>query len=206
MATDKTWFDDRLKRPLVLDIAFRAGVWLCIAFVTFKHVSKSATFSPVAGLETAFNVLMPVMVAILPWCLVLCFFAMLLKDLEKVDDARWGQGALVGRLGGVVRRLAGDLTLWILGALVSVASSVAVVAYYAYREHTWSDEITHFIVLMIMLLGIPFAVFAYVSTWVRRDVSLVSSHANLSTVCNTSWKVLVFYLLLIGCTAVLGRQ
>lgn len=204
MSTDRTWFDDKLKSNLFLDVGFRACIWLSIAFISFKHVSAREGYSPVQAIEHGFNVVMPVMTSILPFCLVLCFLALILKDLQFVSPNHWGQNAFLGRAGGVARRLAGDLTLWILGALVTLTASVLVLVFYAYKYDQWSDGLMQFVVIVGMVLCISIAVFSWVSVWVRRDVSLVSSHSKFLKIFNTPLKVLVFYGLWILATVFAG--
>lgn len=52
--------------------------------------------------------------------LFLSFAALMFKDLESCDNAAWGQNTKRGYFGGIVRRLAGDLTSWSLGAVLTI--------------------------------------------------------------------------------------
>lgn len=193
MATDKTWFDDRLKGNLFLDTGFRVLVWAGIVFLTLRHASAQIDFSPIAVFENSFKGLLPVMVDVVRISFILCLLALILKDLEHVAPEKWGQGTLIGKVGGVVRRLAGDLSLWIIGALATLLASLGILVFYINKNGSWSTEANHFTVVMAFVLLLSLGIFAVASVWVRRDVSLVSSHAKFLEIFNTPWKVVLFY-------------
>jgi len=197
MTTDKTWFDDKLKSNLFLDIGFRTAVWLSIAFLTIEHASRQAGFSPITVLDSSFKGLMPVVTDVVRVCLVLCFLALILKDLEHVAPEYWAQGTLIGKVGGVVRRLAGDLSLWVVGALITLLASLSVFVVFLHKSNGWSDGARDFTVVVALMLLVSIAIFSTVSVWVRRDISLVSSHARFLEIFNSAWKVVGFYVTLI---------
>ena len=148
---------------------------------------------------------MPVVVDVMTVSFVLCTLAMLLKDLEHASPAYWGQDTTLGRAGGIVRRLAGDLTLWIIGAMVTLLASLAVLAIYIHQAGAWSDDATTFVTFFSLILAISTAIFSVVSVWVRRRTSLLTSHPKLMETFNTGPKVLLFYSLILVMTAVLSR-
>jgi len=193
MSTDKTWFDDKLKTNLFLDVGFRAAVWLGISMVALKHATGRPGFSPAEAFKASLENLMPVVSDVLRVAIVVCAAALILKDLEHVAPDTWGQQTKKGRLGGLVRRLAGDLSTWILGALVTLlASFVSLVAYIS-ANGGWAEGTKSFVAVMTMFFCIAIPLFAVVNVWIRRDVSLVSSHARFVQIFNTPWKVVGFY-------------
>lgn len=200
MSTDKTWFDDWLKGNLFLDVGFRVAVWSAIAFLTFWHASEQAEFSPVEVFERGFKGLLPVITDVVRASFVLCLLALVLKDLEHVAPAHWGQATPIGRIGGIVRRLAGDLSLWIVGALITLSASFSVLALHVYSTGSWSAEAASFVATMGLVMLLSLALFSTVSVWVRRDVSLVSSHAKILKTFDTPWKIVLFYATLITMT------
>lgn len=201
MSTDKTWFDDKLKSNLFYDLGFRALVWLSIAFFIFRHASKKADFSPVDAFIASQESLLPVVFDVMLVCFAFCVPAMLLKDLEHVAPKHWGQDTFAGKAGGLIRRLAGDLTLWILGAQVSLLASLGVLVVYVYKEDAWSEGAVQFVAVFSFVLVASAGIFSLVSVWVRKKTSLVTSHEKFLTIFDTGWKVLGFYVGLIAFTA-----
>lgn len=202
MPTDKTWFDDKLKSNLFFDLGFRAIVWLAVAFLAFRHASKKTDFSPLDAFIRSQESLLPVVVDVMVGCFIFCVPAMLLKDLEHVAPRHWGQDTIAGRIGGVIRRLAGDLTLWILGAQITLLASLSVVAVYIHRLDAWSDGAIQFVTLFGLVFIISLAVFSVVSVWVRKKTSLVTSHEKFLKTFDTAWKVLGFYVGLMAFTII----
>lgn len=194
MSTDKTWFDDKLKKNLYLDIILRMAVWLVVALLAIAYTSNEVSFHPVMPLQRSMDNLMPVIVDVMRVSLGLCFFALLLKDLEYVSPKLWGQEAALGKVGGVVRRLAGDLSLWVLGALATVLASIIYLAVFVHAEDAWTYEIKSFVVVMALFLAIMMLVLSVVSVYVRRNTSLISSFDKFANAFNTPWKVVGFYV------------
>lgn len=205
MSTDKTWFDDKLKSNLFLDLGFRTLVWLAVTSLAFRHASKKADFSPIDAFIGSQESLIPVIVDVMVACFIFCVPAMLLKDLEHVAPRYWGQDTVAGMIGGVIRRLAGDLTLWILGAQVTLLASLSVVAFYIHKRDAWSDGAIQFITIFSFIFVISTAVFSVVSVWVRKKTSLVTSHEKFLKIFDTGWKVLGFYVGLIAFTVIAAR-
>lgn len=148
---------------------------------------------------------MPVIVDVMVACFIFCIPAMLLKDLEHVAPRYWSQDTIAGRIGGVIRRLAGDLTLWILGAQITLLASLSVVAVYIHKLDAWSDGAIQFVTLFAIVFVVSSAVFSVVSVWVRKKTSLVTSHQKFLNIFDTGWKVLGFYVGLIAFTAIAAR-
>lgn len=125
MALDKNYFDDRLKDKPWRDLAFRAAVWFAISGIA-AHVALNSGVSALAFLERVAKSVGPLAKMIGTAAVLLAAPALALKDLEHVAPDEWGQDTYRGRWGGVLRRLAGDLLLWTLGAFSTLLSAIAV--------------------------------------------------------------------------------
>lgn len=200
MTTDKTWFDESLKANLYLDIGLRTAIWLLIAFLTISYASIEIDFSPFVPLQRGLSTLMPVAGNVARVAMFLCFAALLLKDLEYVSPNTWGQDTVLGKIGGVVRRFAGDLSLWLIGAMVTLLASLIYFAVVAYSCNQWSPEVSRFTIIIGLVLVIGIGAFSVVNVWVRRKVSLISSHPKFQALFNSPWKVIGFYVVLLAVT------
>jgi hypothetical protein len=201
MTTDKTWFDERLKENLYLDIVLRSAIWLLIAFLTITYASNELDFSPITPLQKGFNNLLPVAGNVARVALILCFLAVLLKDLEYVAPDSWGQETSIGKIGGVFRKMAGDLSLWIIGAMVTVLASLIYLSAFVYSQNQWSSDFSEFSITIGFILIIAIGTFSVANVWVRKKVSLISSHPRLQMIFNSQWKVICFYMLILFVTA-----
>lgn len=196
MSSDKTWFDEKLKGNLYYDICFRAFIWLAISIIALRHAVARSDFSPVAAFSNSMENLLPVVSDVTRAAFVVCIAALILKDLEHVAPLQWGQDTFIGRIGGVVRRLAGDLSNWILGALITFLASFVLLATFINQSGAWSDGTRSFVAVMAVFFAVSIPAFSVVNVWIRRDLSLVSSHAKFVEMCNSPSKVLGFYLTL----------
>jgi len=128
MALDKSRFDEFLKANAWRDLAFRAAVWFAIsgaaAYLALHKGIRASQF-----LERVVTSVAPLVNLVGTFAVLLAMPALALKDLEAVAPGAWGQGTRRGRVGGFVRRLAGDLLLWTLGAFATVLSAIAVAAW-----------------------------------------------------------------------------
>lgn len=202
MTTDKTWFDERLKENLYLDIGLRSAIWLLIAFLTITYASNEMDFSPIAPLQRGFNSLLPVAGNVAGVALILCFLAVLLKDLEYVAPDSWGQETFIGKIGGVFRKMAGDLSLWIIGAMVTVLASLIYFSAFVYSQNQWSSDFSQFSITIGFILIIAIGTFSVANVWVRKKVSFISSHPKLQMTFNSPWKVISFYALILVIVAI----
>ena len=196
MATDKTWFDDKLKSNLFLDVGFRSIIWLGISLLAPRHATNTADFSPVVAFKRTMESLLPVVLDVTRLSFVFCIAAMILKDLEHVSPTKWGQDTRIGRLGGLVRRLAGDLSTWIIGVLISFLASFLMFVSYIQAAGNWSDDAKSVVAVLTTFFIISIPVFSVANVWIRKDTSLVSSHQRYVEVFNTPAKVVLFYLTL----------
>lgn len=127
MALDKNDFDDFLKDKPWRDLVFRAVVWFAIsgaaAYLALHKGVRALLFLDRVAASVA-----PLVNLVGTFAVLLTVPAVAFKDLEFVAPGTWGQDTRRGRMGGVVRRLAGDLLLWTLGAFTALLSAIGVAA------------------------------------------------------------------------------
>lgn len=126
MALDSNTFDDWLKDKPLRDLAFRGAIWVVLSCVAAYFAIKRG-LTPIDFLSKSAESIAPLVGAIGVVAMVAAAIAMCLKDLEALAPAKYGQASKVGCIGGVARRIAGDLMLWTLGAFVALLC-VSVVA------------------------------------------------------------------------------
>jgi hypothetical protein len=129
MSTDVNDFDKYLKERLHRDLLFRALIWLGISLGTAYLAIHDGGSTPIAYLERVSNSLSPLINTIGAFGLMICLLALLLKDLEAVSTNEETKARTRGHLAGFVRRLAGDVTLWTMGALLAMISALTVVCF-----------------------------------------------------------------------------
>jgi len=205
MTTDKTAFDDYLKENLARDIAFRVFVWMGIAFLTAKYASVPATFRSPDYLNRVIETLSPPMATVMVYCLVLGLLALLLKDLEHVSPIMWGQKSRLGRVGGFVRRLAGDLSLWVIGAMVTILGVVLFTAIdLAQLGAPKSGVIALFAFSLVPTIAI--VTLSALNVLIRRLPPPFAQHGKFADFLTSPTRVLVVYALLIGTTWLFGHR
>lgn len=119
--------------------------------------------------------------------LILGMIALMLKDLESLADHRFGQHAVLGKVGGVIRRLAGDLTLWTLGLIVTILCVVAVAGY------TATNNLKEGVILAVsytLLLTMAFVV-AVFNFLIRRE------EPPFASVFKKTWVAIICYTVFI---------
>ncbi|WP_295520068.1 hypothetical protein [uncultured Stenotrophomonas sp.] len=204
MATDKTAFDDFLKEALYRDILFRVVVWAIVAGLATCYARGSAEFTSIAHLQRVADSLAPMVNTIGVTAIVFSVVALALKDLENVSPGCWDQSSTAGRLGGIIRRLAGDLTLWVIGALVTLLSAVVFVAFDAYfaGQMTWGNFRAIFMMFSVFILFA--AIVSFLNVLVRRSVPLLTNAGKCKSVFSTAQRVAAAYaaVLLLICLVV----
>ena len=133
MAAEKNIFDDYLKDKLLRDLLFRGAIVVLLSLVaSYYAIYIDAVEPPKFMLRVAESVMRGLNSVGIAALLLACS-ALMFKDLEVCDGGNWGQQTKKGYFGCCIRRLANDLTLWILGlvltffisTLISVALSKA---------------------------------------------------------------------------------
>jgi phosphoglycerol transferase MdoB-like AlkP superfamily enzyme len=89
----------------------------------------------------------------------------MLKDLEVTLNTSRQIGATRGFLGGFIRRLAGDLSLWTLGAFVTIiATAVLVIIKSPNQQNDYA-----FIGMLVLVLLVFILAIATANIFVRRN-------------------------------------
>lgn len=204
MATERTAFDDYLKGSLHRDILFRVLVWAFVAGLTTYYASRTTDFTSISHLQRVADSLAPVVNAIGVTAIVISGIALVLKDLEHVSPAHWGQSTTAGRIGGVIRRLAGDLSLWVVGALVTILSAVAFVAFDAYRTGQMTSG-NFWAIFMMFFVFVLFAVIVSVlNVFVRRSQPPLSGSKGFKDFLTSAPRVVLFYAVILSFTYFIG--
>ncbi|OPG72329.1 hypothetical protein B1219_19565 [Pseudomonas ogarae] len=128
MSTDKNQFDDWLKQNLVRDLVFRALVWLIISIIAAYFAIHTLNIPPLDYLDRMGKSLGRLVNSLGSVSILLCLPALMFKDLEAIVKNPRRKAFMGGCFAGAVRRLAGDLSLWTLGAIITLSSSFLLVA------------------------------------------------------------------------------
>jgi len=128
MSTDKNLFDDYLKKNLVRDLLFRALVWLIISGIAAYFAIHTLNIQPLDYLDQMGKSLGRLVNSVGSVSILLCLPALMFKDLEASVKTPRYKARMGGCFAGAIRRLAGDLSLWTLGAIITLTSSFLLVA------------------------------------------------------------------------------
>lgn len=124
MSTDVNDFDKYLKQNLYRDLLFRSVSWLLISaatgYIAIYYGGSTALFY----FERVGNTFGPLVNSIGAGSVLLCIIALFLKDFEVVSKNIKFTAATRGMCGGFVRRLAGDISLWTLGATIALIAAM----------------------------------------------------------------------------------
>ena len=123
MSTDKNLFDDYLKKNLVRDLVFRALVWLVISGIAAYFAIHTLNIQPLDYLDRMGKSLGRLVNSVGSVSILLCLPALMFKDLEASVKTPGYKAFMGGCFAGAIRRLAGDLSLWTLGAIITLSSS-----------------------------------------------------------------------------------
>ena len=191
MAVEKTRFDDWLKENLWRDLIFRSFIWVSIASLasyftlTIDAADANKYFkgqtNSVFRLSNVFGTI----------AIFLGLVAMMFKDMEVLSPSMWGRNTRLGGIGGFFRRLAGDLTLWTLGALVAVLLTITV--YGAIANGTTSRDWAIFSIFYLLVAAMCLAV-AFLNVYVRRAEAFLSEKFK-----NPYGVGLSYIVIIIGC-------
>lgn len=174
MSTDKTWFDDRLKAKLQLDLAFRLVVGACISTVAAVTAYAQGLVTGIDYLKRVSDSAMPVMNVVGTLAIVLCFVALMFKDAQEVGGKPWGYDSRIGKFGGFFRRLAADLSLWVVGALVLLLSSVVVAAGFEVHADRMTAKGAAALGFLFLFLVAALLVVGVLNVLVRRPIALLT--------------------------------
>lgn len=200
MAVEKTEFDTWLKENLWRDLLFRTVIWVSVALLAAYFSFNVDVLSANAYFKSQTNNALRLANIIGVIAIFLGLVALLFKDLEAAKPAFWGQTRLIGKLGGVFRRLAGDLTLWALGVLVSVL--IAVTIYGVAAEGGSWEEWALFSVTYLIVIFMCLAV-AFLNVYVRRVEPFLANDVNKPIVIGL---IYVTVIVGIGCATYIRHQ
>ena len=197
LATEKTKFDDWLKEKLWRDLIFRTLIWASVALlalyfaISIDAETANAYFirqtKMVFRLSNVFGTL----------AIFLGIVAMMFKDLEALTPERWGQDTFLGFVGGIIRRLAGDLTLWTLGAILTVLLTITVFGFKT--SGSWRDLAIYSYIYLIIVAMCFFD--ALLNVAIRRTAPFVANYYKNSLIVG-----LAYFIVIVTCLTILCRM
>lgn len=165
MATETTRFDTYLKGRLQRDLFFRGLVWTTVPAIASYYGIQFEHLEPLQFMMRTTDAVMRILDIVGSFAIFLAVAALMFKDLENRDCATWGQATKRGYFGGIVRRLAGDLTLWSLGALLTILTVALVAIAFANTSLPVIAILIGFFVVLLTWLS----VFCVMNIHVRRE-------------------------------------
>jgi len=197
MTTDRNQFDSYLKQALHRDIIFRIAVWAVIAAVATLIASAEKGYNGVEYFRAVAHKLGPLINTIGVVALLISMPALVLKDLEHVAPESWGQATFASWWGGAIRRIAGDLTLWLLSSFAAFFFAMVGATFYAlFSENISLREgillVYSYVVVLIFILLI-----SVVNVLVRRETPPLSAAPRFSRWMRSPTRVLVTYATLL---------
>lgn len=146
--TDSNDFDDMLKANLLKDLTFRFVIWFCLACGAGYLAIYELNISSLDYLDRMSKSLTPILNIVGTISLIFCLFGLMLKDLEATMSKPWAV-KMRGVPAGMVRRLAGDLTLWTLAAFATILTAFLFAVYDS--EYSF-DELIKFLKIAFLLI------------------------------------------------------
>lgn len=164
MSTDVNDFDQYLQKRPYCDLLFRAAVWLIVSMVAGYLAIYYGGSTALSYFQRVGNTLAPLLNCIGVVGLLMCVLGLFLKDLEATSANPKIRAATHGMLCGFVRRFAGDISLWTLGALITMLSVMIL----ALLDTSISRSEYRPVGLLFIMLGL-FTVFTFIANvYVRR--------------------------------------
>lgn len=161
---DRNEFDDRLKRALHRDLVFRVSVWFSVSVVAGYFYMCVVGGTALSFFDRVAFTLVPLINTVGVGSVLLCVLALYLKDLEFISRYPSVRASTSGLLGGFVRRLAGDLSLWSLSSMTAIFSALLLALLMAPPS---AEDITP-VVRLSTLFGAFFVVLAVANILARR--------------------------------------
>lgn len=193
MATDTNAFDAYLKDQLHRDIIFRVAVWAVIATAAGFYATRKASFSGFDYFEKSADLLLPLSNLFGSVSVLLVLIALFFKDAEYVDSAQYGQRTKKGKIGGFFRRLAGDISLWVIGTLIGLITALSIAVILALRNQGIKlDDWVAIGWMYFVFLGF-LVVMAALNAFVRRAEPPLTRVPPFCCQLRTANRVLLFY-------------
>jgi len=165
MSTDVNDFDQYLKKRLYRDLLFRTLVWFGVSMATGLLAIYLGGSSALSYFERVGNTLAPLVNSIGVGALLFCVVALFLKDLEHVSKSAATVAATRGMLGGFVRRFAGDISLWTLGAVITMLSAMILAVF----NTSLSKSEVGAVSFLAFLLALMVVFTSFANVFVRRS-------------------------------------
>lgn len=194
MATDTNRFDAYLKEHLYLDIVFRIGIWLIIAISTGAYATRNVEFSGFDYFKKVAEVLLPLLNTFGSVAVGLVLIALFFKDAEYINPAKYGQATKAGRVGGFFRRLAGDISLWAIGAVISLITALSFAVLFALRSNVIKNGDLVAIAWMYAVFFGFLAVMSVLNVFARRAEPPLTGKGGFVNFLTTSNRVLFLYV------------
>ena len=191
MALDVNRFDTWLKDMPFRDLIFRSGIWLILSAAA-SAFAISGGLAPIEFLVRMAEGSGPLLNSVGTIALAMAAAALCLKDLEAVAPDTYGQMTLIGSVGGGVRRVAGDLMLWTLGAFMTLLSTLVVALFLTSVEPAQRKVA----LAVVVLLLITTAVIAVLTYFVRR-----AGPTPVTQLTATPWVIICGYCVAFAGTA-----
>jgi hypothetical protein len=164
MATEVTKFDTDLKEKLYRDLLFRGFTLTAVSSIASYYAIHIKYLEPLQLLIRTVDSLSQIINTVGSIAVFLAIAALLFKDLDENSSQDWGQTTKKGYFGGIIRRFADDLTLWTLGAVVTVFNVLLVSIIFS------NISISEIVVLLSfgIILCSWIAMLSYINILVRR--------------------------------------
>lgn len=193
MATDTNAFDAYLKKYLHRDILFRIVIWSVIAAATAAYAVRDTQFSGFDYFNKAAVLLLPLLNTFGAVSVFLVLVALYFKDAEHINPKQYGQDTKIGKVGGFFRRLAGDISLWVIGTVISLLTALTSAVILAMRSGSITARDCVAIAYMYGLFMVLLAVMSVLNVLARRAEPPLTASAHLKGALTNSKRVLLFY-------------
>jgi len=198
MSTDKNAFDTWLKKALYRDLGFRALFWVCISVAAALVAMRHGQLPAVAYFQQVAKSIAPLLNIFSTLALIVVLIGLMFKDLEYADDARFGHTTAFGKFGGGVRRTAGDLSLWVLGAVVALLSAATVAVIAEVRSGEFELRELPLLIRMYALVHGMFVLLAGFNILVRREAAPLALFPDAPERCKRPLAIAIIYLLTVA--------
>lgn len=194
MSTDENALDIWLKLKIHRDIIFRSIIWFIISFITGYITIHNSNISAIDYFKKISSTISFLINTIGTFSILISIVALMLKDLEATLSCPRLAAATRGYIGGFIRRIAGDLSLWTIGSFVTILAATMLVIL---KSDILVDEYTLIgYNTLVLLLFIVFIAVANILVRRRGPTLLPSIISNPLTITLT---YLILLALLISC-------
>ncbi len=194
MATETSRFDTWLKEKLLRDVLFRCISGALIPIVAISHAMPTGSRELLAYVIRMVDSVMYLLDTVGFFALFVAVVSLILKDFEALFSTGWGQETSLGGAGGVIRRLGGDMTNWLIGAVMSMLIAVLVALFIGSNPIEVVAVLSGFLFMLCFWL----VVLAGLSVLVRRQGPTPWAFGIKKQVLAATYGVLTVVLIVIG--------